>query len=45
MHFATNGIMDYMVKLMLGAYQIAKNQDLSGIDRYAGTRFQRIYLG
>lgn len=33
MHFATNGIMDYIVKLMLGAYQIAKNQDLPGIDR------------
>ena len=33
LHFATNGIMDYMVKLMLGAYQIAVNLELPGIDR------------
>jgi hypothetical protein len=33
LHFATNGIMDYMVKLMLGAYQIATNRHLPGIDR------------
>lgn len=33
LHFATNGTMDYMVKLMLGAYQIAINRQLPGIDR------------
>ncbi|WP_396642904.1 TniB family NTP-binding protein [Methylomonas sp. 2B] len=33
LHFATNGIMDYMIKLMLGAYQIAVNLELPGIDR------------
>lgn len=33
LHFATNGTMDYMVKLMLGAYQIAVNRNLPGIDR------------
>jgi len=33
LHFATNGIMDYMVKLMLGAYHVAVNHDLPGIDR------------
>lgn len=33
-HFATNGIIDYMVKLMLGAYQIVINRNLPGIDRH-----------
>lgn len=33
LHFATNGIMDYMVKLMLGAYHVAVSHDLPGIDR------------
>ncbi|MCK9621782.1 MAG: TniB family NTP-binding protein [Methylobacter sp.] len=33
LHFATNGTMDYMVKLMLGAYQIAINRNMPGIDR------------
>lgn len=33
LHFATNGTMDYMVKLMLGAYQIAIKHQLPGIDR------------
>ena len=33
LHFATNGTMDYMVKLMLGAYQIVINRQLPGIDR------------
>jgi GTPase SAR1 family protein len=33
LHFATNGIMDYMVKLMLGAYQVAVTRELPGIDR------------
>jgi hypothetical protein len=33
LHFATNGIMDYMVKLMLGAYQLALNGELPGIDQ------------
>jgi len=33
LHFATNGTMDYMVKLMLGAYQIVINRHLPGIDR------------
>jgi len=31
-HFATNGTMDYMVKLMLGAFQIAKSRNVPGID-------------
>lgn len=34
LHFATNGIMDYMVKLMLGAYSIAVDQGLPGINRH-----------
>lgn len=33
LHFATNGTMDYMVKLMLGAYQIAIKHQLPRIDR------------
>jgi hypothetical protein len=33
LHFATNGIMGYMVKLMLGAYDYALKFDLPGIDR------------
>jgi GTPase SAR1 family protein len=33
LHFATNGIMDYIVKLMLGAYHVAVSHDLPGIDR------------
>jgi len=33
LHFATNGIMDYMVKLMLGAYHVAVTRELPGIDR------------
>jgi len=33
LHFATNGIMDYMVKVMIGAYRVAIEKGLSGIDR------------
>jgi predicted AAA+ superfamily ATPase len=33
LHFATNGTMDYMVKLMLGAYQSAIKRNVPGIDR------------
>ncbi len=33
LHFATNGIIDYMVKLMLGAYHIAISRQMPGIDR------------
>jgi len=33
LHFATNGLIDYMVKLMLGAYEIANSLHLPGIDR------------
>ena len=32
-HFATNGIMDYMVKLMIGAYEVALNEGRPQIDR------------
>lgn len=32
MHFATNGIMDYMVKLMLGAYRIAQEEGFTEIN-------------
>jgi hypothetical protein len=34
LHFATNGTMDYMIKLMLGAYQSAINRNVPGIDRH-----------
>ncbi len=33
-HFATNGIIDYIVKLLLGAYEIAYESNLLGIDQY-----------
>jgi Bacterial TniB protein len=33
LHFATDGLMGYIVKLMLGAFQIAKSLNLPGIDR------------
>lgn len=32
-HFATNGIMDYMVKIMIGAYRVALEEKYSGINR------------
>lgn len=32
-HFATNGIIDYMVKLLLGAYEVAYENKLLGIDQ------------
>jgi hypothetical protein len=35
LHFATNGLMGYMVKLMLGAFQIAKSLSLPAIDRHS----------
>lgn len=31
-HFATNGIIDYMVKLFIGAYEIAINNQLSSLN-------------
>lgn len=32
-YFATNGVIDYMVKLLLGAFEIAINKNLLGITR------------
>ena len=32
-HFATNGIIDYMVKLLLGAYEFVVDNSLHGIDQ------------
>lgn len=34
LHFATNGIISYMVNLMLGAYEIAFENDKQGIDLF-----------
>lgn len=43
MHYATNGIIDYMVKLMLGAYEVALLKFRHSIDIHslelAFTRF------
>jgi predicted AAA+ superfamily ATPase len=33
LHFATNGLIGYMAKLILGAFQIARSHDLPAIDR------------
>lgn len=33
-HFATHGIIDYMVKLLLGAYEVAYDLKLLGIDQH-----------